>query len=537
MTRFRIVPNSALAVLAFTLAMAALPAVGNHYILCSETAKCDLPPWPPTEAPLDDAPAKSRFFAIRSAVQPDGKVLKGGGIQHDATASFPHAGYFFAVERSNADGSPDLDFNGTGLAQIPIWGYYEFVYSLVVQPDGKIVVGGSASDPIGIDMGHDCYPADCKYYPTLTRLNPDGTLDRSFNGNGRLILEIGDANRGPEVGQLGSLLGLELQPDGKIIVRSNGPGDVGRIDADGRLTYDHLTDVARVNADGTLDTSFVGTKKVAREIPYFAPPAKLNFQGLWWNASPKQESGWGINFVHQGDTIFASWLTYDATGNSWWLSITANKTAAKLPTFTGDVVETRGPPFSAPPTHSNAVARAVVGTATIAFAGLDWGTFAYSVNGTTQTKAISRMVFGPVPTCEYFTEAAFATAANYQNLWWAPGGGEGGWGLNLTHQGDKIFANWLTYDSEGKPLWLSTTASSEGAGVYSGTLVRTAGPAFGAASFDPALVTRTEVGTATLTFSSASSGNFAYTVNGFAGSKVIVPAAFSPPAGTLCRQA
>jgi len=145
------------------------------------------------------------------------------------------------------------------------------------------------------------------------------------------------------------------------------------------------------------------------------------------------------------------------------------------------------------------------------------------------------MVFGPVPTCEYFAEPAFATTANYQNLWWAPGGGEGGWGLDITHQGDKIFANWLTYDSEGIPVWLSTTAFNDRAGVYSGTLVRTAGPAFGAAPFGPELVTRTEVGRATLTFSSASSGNFAYTVNGVAGSKAIVPATFAPPAGTLCR--
>jgi hypothetical protein len=35
----------------------------------------------------------------------------------------------------------------------------------------------------------------------------------------------------------------------------------------------------------------------------------------------------GINLTHQGDAIFVSWFTYDAGGNGWWLSMTANKTA------------------------------------------------------------------------------------------------------------------------------------------------------------------------------------------------------------------
>ncbi len=51
-----------------------------------------------------------------------------------------------------------------------------------------------------------------------------------------------------------------------------------------------------------------------------------NYQGLWWNAPAGSESGWGINFAHQGDTIFASWFTYDVNGHGWWLVMTAQKT-------------------------------------------------------------------------------------------------------------------------------------------------------------------------------------------------------------------
>ncbi len=37
--------------------------------------------------------------------------------------------------------------------------------------------------------------------------------------------------------------------------------------------------------------------------------AVTNYQGLWWNAPAGSESGWGINFAHQGDTLFATWFT------------------------------------------------------------------------------------------------------------------------------------------------------------------------------------------------------------------------------------
>ena len=37
-----------------------------------------------------------------------------------------------------------------------------------------------------------------------------------------------------------------------------------------------------------------------------------NYQDLWWNPA---ESGWGVNFTHQGDIIFATWFTYDAAAS------------------------------------------------------------------------------------------------------------------------------------------------------------------------------------------------------------------------------
>jgi hypothetical protein len=121
------------------------------------------------------------------------------------------------------------------------------------------------------------------------------------------------------------------------------------------------------------------------------------------------------------------------------------------------------------------------------------------------------------------------TANNYQGLWWnAPAGSESGWGINLAHQGDVIFASWFTYDLTGKGLWLVMTAPKTALNIYSGALYRTTGPPFNAVPFNPSQVTPTQVGNGTLTFNDASNGTFTYTVNGIPGMKNITRQVFGP---------
>lgn len=260
-------------------------------------------------------------------------------------------------------------------------------------------------------------------------------------------------------------------------------------------------------------------------------------QGLWWKAPANSESGWGINFAHQGDILFATWFTYDLTGKAWWLSMTANRTATAPDVYAGSLIETRGPAFNALPFDPALVTRTVVGSATLTLNDVNRGTFSAIVNGLQQTKAITRLTFGPAPQCSYVTQPDFVNAANYQDLWWAAGGIEAGWGINLAHQGDLIFATWFTYDFDGKPMWLSAAAPKSAQGVYSGQLLRTTGPSFAAVPFDPAFVQRIPVGSVTFTFSNGNAGTFAYTVSGITQVKSITRLLFAPPAGTLCRSA
>ena len=261
--------------------------------------------------------------------------------------------------------------------------------------------------------------------------------------------------------------------------------------------------------------------------------AVVNYEGLWWNAPAASESGWGINFAHQGDIIFASWFTYDLTGKGWWLVMTAPKTAPN--TYSGALYQTTGPPFNAVPFNPMQVTPTQVGTGTLSFSDANNGTFAYTVNGIAQTKNITREVFGPLPTCTFGAQPNLALATNYQDLWWAsPAGSESGWGVNFTHQGDTIFATWFTYDLDHTPMWLVVTAQKTAPGTYAGTLYRTTGPAFNAVPFNPANVVATAVGTATLSFTDGTTGTFAYTVNGISQTKAVTREVFANP-GTVCQ--
>jgi pseudomonalisin len=260
--------------------------------------------------------------------------------------------------------------------------------------------------------------------------------------------------------------------------------------------------------------------------------AAFNYQGLWWAAPAGSESGWGINFAHQGDTIFASWFTYDLAGTGNWLVMTAPKTAPG--TYSGTLFATSGPPFNAAPFNPSQVTAIAAGVGTLTFGDANDGSFAYTVGSTSQTKAITRQVFGTLPTCATAT-AGLAAATNYTDLWWAsPPGSEAGWGINLTHEGTTIFATWFTYDATGKAMWLVATALQSGVNAYSGTLLRTTGPPFSAVPFNPASVVATPVGNATFTFSDGNNATFGYTVNGISQVKAITRELFSGN-GTVCH--
>lgn len=248
-----------------------------------------------------------------------------------------------------------------------------------------------------------------------------------------------------------------------------------------------------------------------------------NYEGLWWDSS---ESGWGINFEHQGNLIFATWFTYDDAGKAWWLVMTAPAGAGN--TFTGTFYKTTGSPYNA--ASFAAGTPVAVGTGTLTFADSGHATFDSIVNGKPQHKAITPQVFGPLPTCTYSATADFATATNYQGLWW--NASESGWGINFAHQGDTIFATWFTFDLDGTPLWLVSIMSKGADGTFSGRLLRETATPFAATPFvvnPPA-----DVGSATLTFVNGNNASFKYTIGPTTKTKTLTRQPLGP-GGTLCN--
>jgi uncharacterized delta-60 repeat protein len=134
--------------------------------------------------------------------QPNRKILVGG--QFNEIAGVPRN----YIARLNSDGTLDTGFNPDANA---------LVNAIAIQPDGKILVGGQFTTMGGVTRNR------------IARLNSDGTLDTGFNP---------DANN--------MVHAIAIQPDGKIIVA----GDFTTISGVTRSR------IARLNADGSLDAGF-----------------------------------------------------------------------------------------------------------------------------------------------------------------------------------------------------------------------------------------------------------------------------------------
>ena len=158
------------------------------------------------------------------------------------------------------------------------------------------------------------------------------------------------------------------------------------------------------------------------------------------------------------------------------------------------------------------------------------GTMGYSVAANTSTSSRTGTITIAGQTFTVTQSGSTGVPNNYQGMWWrAPAGSESGWGINIAHQGDVIFATWFTHDLNRNAWNLSMTAFQTGPNTFSGTLTLASGPPLGSVPFDPTQVHRMTVGTGSLTFADGNNGTFAYTVNGVAQTKPITRQVF----GTL----
>jgi uncharacterized delta-60 repeat protein len=215
-------------------------------------------------------------------VQPDGKILAAGNSLN--ISNFTND---FAIVRYNPDGTLDTSFGTGGRRYADVGGRNDIMPTLLLQPDGKIVLVGVSKNELdrnitsifrfnadgtsdtnfgtgGVALGsfttsgtRGDTPSDALLQPDgklvvagawhgtafcVARFNANGAVDSNFGTGGNLCATTAPAGTG-------LMNSLALQPDGKLVVSA-------KFATSFTAPFDFI--VFRFNADGTQDTSFDG---------------------------------------------------------------------------------------------------------------------------------------------------------------------------------------------------------------------------------------------------------------------------------------
>ena len=160
-------------------------------------------------------------------IQSDSKIMAAGYTWNGSN-------YDFALARYNTDGSLDTSFGSGGKVTTSIGSSSDLAGAMTIQRDGKIVAAGSTFNGSNYDSA-------------LARYNTDGSLDASFDSDGKVITPIGSSSD--------EALAVAIQSDGKIVTAgyaSNGSNNDFAL--------------ARYNSNGSLDASFDADGKVTTAI-------------------------------------------------------------------------------------------------------------------------------------------------------------------------------------------------------------------------------------------------------------------------------
>ena len=293
-------------------------------------------------APLAFGDTNVTVDEARVLLQPDGKILAMGSHKLDAGADI------FGVRRLNTDGTLDTSFGDNGLATAR---FTPFAPNLsdrpsdfALQADGKIVAAGFAN-------AHDV---------AVARWNADGTLDNTFGTGGKVQITFGSPDA--------TAWTVTIQPDGKVLIggrvtinqsdlllvrlNTNGTLDT-TFDGDGYAAYDfglfdHAYEIfvrdnkiitagvttefpagdfliARFNMDGSLDTSFGTNGSVKTSInnydftysAAFTPDGKLVIGGFTrFSGGSQGEDFAAVRYNFGSDAPNKTALDFDGDGKA-----------------------------------------------------------------------------------------------------------------------------------------------------------------------------------------------------------------------------
>jgi uncharacterized delta-60 repeat protein len=166
-------------------------------------------------------------YASDVALQPDGKIIAAGTVFVDFIIG-DQSDTDFALARYNPDGSLDATFGNGGTVSTDFVGMEDDAFSVLIQPDGKIVAVGSANNP-------------ATYYDfAAVRYLSNGMIDTTFGVAGKVTTDFGDQN-------FDRARSAALQADGRIVAGGFAISHGGGV---------QNFAVVRYTSNGILDTTF-----------------------------------------------------------------------------------------------------------------------------------------------------------------------------------------------------------------------------------------------------------------------------------------
>jgi uncharacterized delta-60 repeat protein len=228
------------------------------------------------------------------AIQADGKIVVAG------STGFSGPDSRFAVARYGPYGRLDPTFGGDGRVRVNFSSNNDLASAVAVQSDGKIVAVGTTTTTT------DSF--------ALARFNTDGSLDTTFDGDGKLITEF------PDPYNWSAASSVVIQSDGKIVVAGRAWNEEEEIGTKFAL--------ARYNEDGTLDTTFSDDGTVVVGVSTydfqadFAADVAIDADGKIVAAGRADRSGFAVARFNADGTLDPTFsgdgkVTTDFGGNAW----------------------------------------------------------------------------------------------------------------------------------------------------------------------------------------------------------------------------
>jgi uncharacterized delta-60 repeat protein len=224
------------------------------------------------------------------AVQPEGKIVVAG-----TASGSPSTATDFALARYSKSGALDATFGSGGKVLTDFDGSEDVAFAIAPQPDGKIVVGGTSRS------GTDSVLAFA-----LARYNGDGTLDATFGVGGKVVTRL----------PWGIVNAIGVQPDGKIVAA----GSAVTPDGSGR----EFT-LVRYDSDGSIDAGFGSGGKVVWPTVIEAADVAVQSDGKIV-AAGSSFSPWGPAIARYNpdgalDPSFGTGGTVTAAFGTWTVTI------------------------------------------------------------------------------------------------------------------------------------------------------------------------------------------------------------------------